>query len=55
MNRHIAEVELGNIKVCLVKENNELVVEVNPNIPHLGEGNCAVIGSATINCSMEEA
>ena len=52
MNRYIAHVELGDIQVCLVRENNELVVQVNPNIPHLGEGNCSVIGSSTINFSI---
>jgi hypothetical protein len=49
MNRYIAEVELGDIRVFLVRENNEIDVEVHPNIPHLGEGNEAVIGSAIIN------
>lgn len=53
--RYIAEVELGNITVCLVRVDNEIDVEVHPNVPHLGEGNCAVIGFATINCAMEES
>jgi|TARA_R110000782_G_scaffold200480_2_gene289328 hypothetical protein len=48
MNRYIAEVELGNIRVILVRANNEIDVEVHPNIPELEEGNEEVIGSAII-------
>ena len=52
MSRYIAEVELGKIRVCLVRVGNEIDIEVTPNIPELGEGNYEVIGFATINCSM---
>lgn len=52
MERYIAEVDLGRIKVCLVRVGNEIDIEVHPNIPELGEGNNEVIGFATINCSM---
>ena len=51
MSRYIAEVELGKIRVCLVRVGNEIDIEVTPNIPELGEGNYEVIGFATINCS----
>ena len=51
MERYIAEVDLGRIKVCLVRVGSEIDIEVHPNIPELREGNNEVIGFATINCS----
>tara|TARA_R110002020_G_scaffold434658_1_gene644775 strand:- start:37 stop:204 length:168 start_codon:yes stop_codon:yes gene_type:complete len=49
VSKLIAEVELGDIRVFIVRDNNEIDIEVHPNIPHLEEGNEEVIGWSTIN------
>ncbi len=46
------KIQLEDVEVMLVKDKNNITIEISPLIPWLGERNCEVIGYA--NSKLQE-